>query len=283
MRLTTISFINKWFIDEDIRTYENFDFLPCEEVPRDVYNSFTGFNGEKYEVIKDDIEKSAMWFHIKTVVCGGDDLRFDYFMKWMANILQNPLQKANTALILKGNQGVGKDTLINFIQKIIGNDYAERFDKPDLIFGKFNGSIENKILCVLNESSGKDNFVITENIKDAITRNTTNIHNKGLKPYTVKDACSFIFLTNNDNPIQIPADDRRFFCLEVADTYANNREYFNPLYEEIKTGEYIKAFYNYFKNLDISKYDFINNRPKSDMYEYMQQMNTPIIALFLEN
>ena len=100
------------------------------------------------------------------------------------------------------------------MQKIIGDEYVFKADKPDLVFGKFNGSIENVVLCVLNEAQGKDNYQINENIKDAITRNTTNIHNKGLKPYTARDAVSYIFLSNNANPLLIPADDRRFFVLK---------------------------------------------------------------------
>ena len=84
--------------------------------------------------------------------------------------------------------------------------------------------ILKKNICVLNETNGKDAFTINENIKDAITRNETNIHNKMMKPYTVKDACNFIFLANNNNPIKIPNDDRRFFCVEMSSTYANNTE-----------------------------------------------------------
>ena len=63
----------------------------------------------------------------------------------------------------------------------------------------------------------------------------------------------------------------------------NDVIYFTPIYEELKQGDYIKAMYNYFKNLDIRNYDFIKSRPESDNYDYMKAMNTPIIALCLEN
>ena len=64
-----ISFIDRWLKDGDMKTYEHFDFLPCEEVPRDVYNSFNKYNGEKFELIAEDIENSLAWQHIKNVVC----------------------------------------------------------------------------------------------------------------------------------------------------------------------------------------------------------------------
>ena len=268
--------------DEHIRSYNNFDFLPCEKTPEYIYNTFDGYYSEKQPSIK-NYEHSFFWKHYKDVVCNGDNKTFDYINKWIANIIQHPLKKSNTAMVLKGIQGCGKDTFTKFFQKLIGKDYYINTDSPDLIFGKFNGNIENKIICVLNETNGKDTFTINENIKDAITRNETNIHNKMMKPYTVKDACNFIFLTNNNNPIKIPNDDRRFFCVEMSSKYANNTEYFSNLHNELDKEEYLNSFYDFFKNIDISNYDFISNRPVSDMYDDMRELNIPVVIRFLEN
>ena len=38
-----------------------------------------------------------------------------------------------------------------------------------------------------------------------------------------------VFLTNNDNPIKIPADDRRFTGTEGNSQYANNKVYFTNM------------------------------------------------------
>ena len=38
--------------------------------------------------------------------------------------------------------------------------------------------IANKILCILNEASGKDTLPINEKIKNAITRNINNIEKR---------------------------------------------------------------------------------------------------------
>ena len=103
------------------------------------------------------------------------------------------------------------------------------------------------------------------------------------KPYTVKDACNFIFLTNNYIPIKIPNDDRRFFCVEMSSKYANNTEYFSNLHNELDKEEYLNSFYDFFKNIDISNYDFISNRPVSDMYDDMRELNIPVVIRFLEN
>ena len=276
-------FVKQWMKDENIRSYNNFDFLPCEEAPDHIYNTFNGFYGGQKESNNNKIENSLFWKHYKNVVCNGSEETFNYLNKWIANIIQQPLKKCGIAMVLKGDQGSGKDTFTKFLEKLIGDEYYENTDNPDLVFGKFNGTIENKILCVLNETSGKDTFIINENIKDAITRNKTNIHNKMMKPYTVKDACSYIFLTNNNNPLKIPADDRRFFCVEMSNEYKNDLPYFTELYKELNSEEYLKSYFDFFNSIDITDYDFINNRPVSNMYDDMRELNIPVAVRFLEN
>ena len=52
---------------------------------------------------------------------------------------------------------------------------------------------------------------------------------------------------------------------------------------EINSKEYDRAFYNYFKMLDVDNFDFINDRPLTKFYEDIRDMNIPSIAYFLEN
>ena len=137
------------------------------------------------------------------------------------------IKKANTSLIIKSVQGAGKDTIFNwFGNKILGSDYYFNDDSAELLFGRFNSCIENKILCILNEASGKDTFNINDKIKNAITRNINTIEKKGQTAYENLNNIGYIFLTNNDNPIKVPHDDRRFTGIECNYKYANNKEYF---------------------------------------------------------
>ena len=65
--------------------------------------------------------------------------------------------------------------------------------------------------------------------------------------------------------------------------YANNKEYFTNLYKEINCGEYDKAFYDYFLNIDLTEFDFINERPITSFYKNMKEINIPILAKYLES
>ena len=220
--------------------------------------------------------------HIKNL-CNNDNKVFDYVIKYFARKLQRPYELTNTALIFKSNEGAGKDLFFNYLgNKIIGSDYYFNTEKPELLFGKFTSSLENKILIVVNETSGKDTFQINENIKCAITAEFNTIEHKGLKPYKNTNHIGFIYLTNNDNPVKVPIDDRRFCGMECNNLICNNKEYFDALRAEINGGKFDKAFYNYLSNIDTNNYDFTNNRPKTNFYNDLQEMNKPTLILFLE-
>jgi hypothetical protein len=217
------------------------------------------------QLIKTDVENSLIIKHIKNLCNNSDDV-FNYVIKFLARKVQKPNILTNTALIFKSNEGAGKDMFFNwFGNKIIGNNYYYNTEKPELLFGKFTSALENKILIVVNETSGKDTFSINENIKCAITAEVNIIEHKGLKPYKNTNHISYIFLTNNDNPLKVSADDRRFCGIECNNDICNNKQYFTELHEELKKGEYDRAFYNYLMDIQCDDYDFTNNRQKQSI------------------
>ena len=55
------------------------------------------------------------------------------------------------------------------------------------------------------------------------------------------------------------------------------------LINEMNSGKYDRAFYNYLLSIESNDYDFTNNRPITSFYEEMKEMNLPVIAKFLED
>jgi len=285
IKTTEEQFVKTWLRDPKIRTYDKIDFLPAQNAPDNIYNTFKGFKASKLPLQKENITESQIRYHIKHIVCDNNDDMFNYFMKWLARMVQKPYDNdSKTAFCLKGVEGCGKDTIFNwFGNNILGSEYYLNENKMDLIFGRFNSCVENKILIVLNETSGKDSYNLVESIKNSITRDELIIEHKGLKPYKNKNYISYCFLTNNENPVKITPNERRFFCNECSDIKANNKVYFKKLYSEINSKEYDRAFYNYFMEIDIDNFDFINDRPITKFYENIRDMNIPPLAYFLEH
>ena len=278
-----VSFVEKWFKDKEMRTFDRIDFLPQQEAPKDVFNTFKGYEAEKKELYDVDIENSLIIKHLKNL-CNNEDDSFQYIVKTLAMKIQKPYNITNTAIVFKSDEGAGKDLFLNYFgNQILGSDLYLNTQKPELIFGKFSSCLENKVLVVLNESSGKDTFSINENIKCAITAQTNIIEHKGMKPYKNTNHIEYVFLTNNDNPLKVPQGDRRFCGIECNNDVCNDKDYFDALRTEIDSGKVDKAFYNYLLSIDVDNYDFTNNRPITKFYNDMKEINIPPIALFLES
>jgi len=276
-----ISFISKWMDDKNIRTYDSIDFLPCQKAPDNIYNTFNGFEAEKKELYDCNMNDTLLFKHIKNLT-NNNELVYKYFLDCLANIIQHPYKKTNTALIMKSIQGCGKDTIFDYFgRQILGSKYYSSQDSIELLFGRFNSEIENKLLVVMNEASGKDTYIINEKIKGAITRATNSIENKGMKAYDNTNNIFYVFLTNNNNAVKVEEHDRRFCAIESSDKYANNEIYFNKLYDELYSGKIDKSFFNFLKERDISKVNFTNDRPKTEFYKNMKSMNIPIIGRYL--
>jgi hypothetical protein len=281
-------FIKDWFKDPENKSYDKIDFKPNQETSSNVFNTFRGYQASK--LLKQDlnikVEETLIYKHLFNI-CGCDDKVMNYTINFLARKLQKPYKLTNTALLFKSVPGVGKDTFFNwFGNKILGKQYYFNEDCLDQIFGTFNPLLANKIMVIINETSGKDTKIVIEKIKNGITREINTINPKGLQSYENQNNIGYIFLTNNDNPLQISMDDRRFQVIQCNDKIANNGEYFRSLYNEIEgeqKDEIARAFYDYLMAINCDSFDFTNERISTEVYDDMKEQNKPIIIMFLED
>jgi hypothetical protein len=277
------SFFETWVKDATMRRYDSIDFLPMIEAPSNIYNTFKGFEIMKTEQTNEklNIEDSYIFQHLKKVLCNNDNECLSYVLNILSRKVKTPHNLTRASLVFRSEQGAGKDMFFDwFGNHILGNEYYTNTEKPDSIFGKFNKLIDKKILVVINEASAKDTFTINENIKSAITSSVNFVEGKGKNPVPQKNHIQYIFLTNNDNCIKIPQDDRRFVVIECDSQYCGNVKYFENILNEIKEKKYNKCFYDYLMSLDSDKFDF-DNKPKTSLYKDIQELNRPVMSLFL--
>ena len=276
-------FLSDWFNDEKIRTYEKVDFLPRIETSDNIYNSFKGFKIENKISTNKNISNSLIYDHLYNL-CGRDDKIFEYVLMVLSRKVKEPTKLTNIALLFRSVDGVGKDLFFNwFGNKILGSKYYLNTSNTDAIFGKFNSPIEDKIIICLNEANGKKNYDISDIIKDRITNETNLIEHKGLKPYEKKNCIQYIYFTNNDNPIKVLPTDRRFVAIDCYNELANDTEYIKSIIKEMESKEYDKVFFDYLMSMKSDDYDFTGNRPQTEFFNDLREINIPYVARYLEN
>ena len=271
-------FIDTWLDDGKKKIYEYEEFDPSMKVGKNVFNLFKGFSGVGNGV--GDISLILKHF----------DLLFkehkDYVLKWFANILQNPTKKSAVSLILHSErQGAGKSLLIDWIAKeIIGKKYFTKTSKPkDDLFDKHSNGVHNKLIVLLEEAKGQDIKPNMDKLNDLITSSETTYQPKNIMSFTIKNYASFIFTTNNENPITIEYSDRRFCGFNCDSQYTQDETYFKPLAEQMEKRETIESFYNYLMSLDLTGINFQKHRPITEYYNELQRINIPSWAKYLSS
>jgi len=268
-------FITKWIKDPVKRSYSRIDFLPngSEE---GVFNMWDIVRKEDHEITEDVNTEDLHELVFK--VCGNKEENYDYFMKYLAHLIQYPEKKPEVCIFFTSEQGSGKDTVIELITKLIGNVLIGFENDPERIFGKFNmGTRQNKLVVVLQEADNIKSYA--GKIKDLITCKQTTLEQKNVRSFTIKDYTRLLILSNNENIIKIEPGDRRFVVFKCYNfKFDPDPDFFTNVIECINNPNCIQKFLEELRTLDVSKdFNFQLNRPHTEIYNNLKEANTPAI------
>lgn len=193
--------------------------------------------------------------HIKNIICSKNNEIYRYVINWVAFLFQNIKTKNRTVLVLTGAQRTGKNTFTNVLCNLLGN-YANENANLENIMGTFNSSILYKKLIVCNEVKS---FLSYKNfdsgiLKQLITEDTIDIHQKFHDVVHMENVSNFIFLSNEFAPVKIDEDDGRYFVIEVSGEKKGDTEYFDTLYSKF-TPEFYSNLLTFFKKIDLRNWD----------------------------
>jgi Family of unknown function (DUF5906) len=279
-------FIKKWLLDPVQRVVRGIVVDPSN-LEKNVYNLWQGPIASRLPPVDPDqvnvlIERVVN--HIREVVANGNEEHTQWFLDWMANLIQRPWSPSRVAILLYGKQGSGKDIILDWLcEYVIGEFAARQTDKPvaDLL-DRFATGLVHKTLVVIDEP--KDMHQHDNPLKNIITCKMIPFEEKFRQQITVKNFSNLIFTSNYENVLSVPSDDRRFVLFHCSNKYKGMiREYFQPLADYIQTPEVTRAFYQFCMNRNLSAYPghFQGNRPITQFYKDIQQLNLPIFQRFI--
>jgi len=275
-------FLLRWLYDEDIRFYNNVDYYPTKGMcPKNTFNLWNDFPIKSIP-LNEEADTSLLHFHLKTLL-KGDTKDYEWFLNWLAHIVKFPHIKTEVCVVLYDkNFGTGKSMVAEeFLKKIIGDNKIITTCKTDKVFGKFTNT-QGKLLCVLNEASGKDTFELNEIIKESITGKTIEMEKKGVDSIRIRDFMNYIITTNNLNCIKLEEGDRRFMVFATSSELKGNVEYFNKLATALEDDVIMRKFYQELIDRDLSNFNASRDRQNNKIMEIMKEHNVDVIAEFIE-
>lgn len=198
----------------------------------DEYNGYLGFTVTP---------KAGDWSknrdHVFRIICGGVEALYTWLFNWMAALVQMPGRHAMSAVVLMGEQGVGKG---HFAHLMLGALFHKQqylhIIGAGMLTGQFNEHLSGKVLVFADESTWGGDLRAADKLKGMVTESTVPIERKFLPLVEEPSALHIVIASNNEWPIAIPKDDRRFMVLDVVATERQNDEHFGPLRAELKNG-----------------------------------------------
>jgi hypothetical protein len=174
----------------------------------------------------------------------------DHVVRFMAHIVQFPERRPQHGLIITGDPGTGKSSLIEILRLALGNRYVWQENSYAPVFKPFSEVLPNSlVICADDATASRDTY---ERLKHAITSDYQEVELKGVQKTVLRDVYArMIILSNDTRPVKLGAGDRRFYvtqrCVhpvspeESAEFFAVFRQYLDKgttpseLYHWLKT------------------------------------------------
>jgi hypothetical protein len=214
----------------------------------------------KYEpaVVKPgDPAKAGRWLdHVKKLY----PLEWEGIVSWMAHRVQRPGEKINHALVLGGDQGIGKDMILEPLKTGVGEHNVKSIDPPELL-GRFNGYRQAVVLVVNEIHNLGDNlnpYRFYEQTKTLIAAppRTLRVDEKYIGHYAIPNVVGVVMTTNHKlDGLYLEENDRRhFIAWSNVRVEAFKGDYFDVFWDWMEGGgrEHVVAW---LRSRDLSKFN----------------------------
>lgn len=270
---------------------DNISYKPTDNLTFKEDNKifFNIYNKSKLLKNIDELESNP-FPNIKKVVnnlVGNNKDEYNYFCKWLAWKIKNPLLRLPTAIILQGEHGTGKTKFCELVLKPIFEKGFCEIGQAD-INKEYNDYMLGKELIVANEVIHNDNkLLVPDKLKNYVTDDYVSINRKFKDTTYQRNYSQWIFVTNNKVPLKIERGDRRYSVFKskklkngfkiIGDLIINHKEelegflyYLNNLeldYEEVATPLNNEAKRDIIKHSNTSIDDFLDYIKESGGFE----------------
>ena len=174
--------------------------------------------------------------HIYYGMCGGDTKRFNWFMTWMAHIVQFPEERGGVCgIAVNGPSGSGKSTIFNCLQDVLHEEETcVSYMSDDFVFGYFPSMTHKTRLVVLDEWGSEAHEDKAAKLKSFLSDGYF------VKEYRGKDAevhtnnMRFVMLTGEKN--WQPCDRRIVNFAMQTDKLLDTSTFFKNIHLQMKDG-----------------------------------------------
>ena len=251
------------------REFRDVTFEPGLDTPGR-YNLYGGFS---VQPVKGD--GHARWLeHVYENICDRDDQSYEYLLRWMGRVVQQPRTQSMVAPVLIGERGTGKSVFTDTFSLLFAPHRYTASDVNELT-GKFNAHLGQCVVVVAEEAFDLRDKRHTSVLKELITGRTIGIERKGVDRVLMPNYVHLIMTSNPDSAGNriVPAGDheRRFFVLRVGNGRRQQNGYFAQICRERDDGG-LSNLLHYLMDLSLDGFD-VGDFPRTEALREQQEHN----------
>ena len=267
-------FVPRWQADEQIKYFNCLVVDPENNSPL-AYNLWKGYIAASLPPVDpslvDNLIKPIV-DHISNVITNGKEADTNWFMDYMANIVQQPKKRTQVGIQLYGTEGSGKGMIFDFYRKCVLGDHCTKQSSnvEHELFSRFSNLSIGCVFAQLDEIPNLHSY--WDRLKDLITNRTINYEKKNKDPIVLDNLVNLIFTTNNENALKVSPNDRRFAFFRCSNIYLTDQAYKVSFGSYLERKDVARAFYQHLMSRDLSAYpyDFQHSRPITEYYQEAQ-------------
>jgi Family of unknown function (DUF5906) len=181
--------------------------------------------------------------HLRKVVCGGDEAVHTWLFGFLAQMIQEPGRKLNSAVVIRGPKGCGKSTPAAWIRMMIGARHTRLLSQSRHVVGNFNEHLRDALFVQVEEAIWAGNKEAEGVLKSIISDGRLTHEVKGGAVLERDNFSRFWFNSNEDWVVPVSEDERRFLVADAVDPCPGlppdapeRKAYFDALYQEAEAG-----------------------------------------------
>ena len=247
-----VSFAQRWLEDPGRRTHNGLEFFPNP----DGANSTSGYlNLWKGFSVMPSREGDCSVFldHMKVNICEGDPELFRWLFGWFAQIVQEPRKRQGTAVVMRGEHGIGKSIVGETFGSLFHRHFVQVEDAR-YVTGQFNSHQASCLLMQCDEAVWAGDKAAEGRLKGLVTSPVNMVERKGVDAVEVRSYLRMMFTSNNDWVVPVGKGERRFAVFDVSPRCALNLEYHADMRHQLDNGGRERLLHDLL-HFDISEID----------------------------
>lgn len=175
-----------------------------------------------------------------------------HFLSFFSYAIQNPGARINHALVIQGEQGIGKDSLLLAIERVMGKHNCAQVTLQH-VESQFNDWLFGRQLITFQEMLATGRRGIYNKLKTYITDPIHTINIKHTKLQRIPNRSVYVFLTNYQHALSLDRGDRRMWVW-YSGAKPKTPGYYQRYYDWMADDRNIAALYHWFLQYDCSKF-----------------------------